>query len=712
MGRALLDRLGGVGRLAGRTLGRPSVVGWLALGWALAMLVRAHLLFIRRPHAVNVDEAYIVALGQRMLDGSWLPYVDGVSHRGPVAYWVGAVIALFGSDTFVPMRIAALLAFLATAAFTFLAARAAGHALAGAVGAIALVMGSLLVVHARDGIAFNGEPLLNVFVMAAFLCLVKGLRRGERPIDVRWLAAAGALIMLGALSKQVGALTFFGFAPWVLAAALNQRQLSRLQRWRPLVFYAGGAVAPLAVVLARYALSGELRTFWYWFYTFNVDVYMLPLRHVARGKALWTWFNENLIPMTLASVALTWTLGRWVAASLRARSLWLGYQAVGFPMTVALTAVTSLLGAHMGLRGFGHYFVQAMPWLGMLAGLLLEPLDRRSRDGGRHGNGDQHRRDERDLRPDSSLSLAIHSLLVLTPLVLVTEKAWTPRGDGYRQSLAGVKPPAICALVKEHARADQPIFVWGFRPDLYVSCQRKAATRFVYTTVVAGLVPWFNDRSKQQDDELATPGSRDQLIADLESSRAPVIVDAYVSLANRSMRRYDKLAAYLDTHYRWLTRMDGADIYLRGKQNRRALFDFEEPALDPDWVLEGAAFRAPAAAPTTLPTPINGQVGARLINTFEPHGDRPQGSAVSPPFVIDRTLLGFLIGGGKSCRVQLRIEGETVYEQRGYDTPQLYDVVWDVSAHRGKRAQLVLLDEASGSWGHLRLDRVELFDPE
>jgi hypothetical protein len=224
-------------------------------------------------------------------------------------------------------------------------------------------------------------------------------------------------------------------------------------------------------------------------------------------------------------------------------------------------------------------------------------------------------------------------------------------------------------------------------------------------------VPWFNHHTKQQDDALTVPGSRAQLIADLESSRAPVIVDAPGTMGGRPMRRYQELAAYLDAHYRWLTKVDQLDVYVRGKSQRRALFDFESPNLDPHWVLDGDAFRGTDDTHHPPQTPITGQNGQRFLNTFTAaRGDATIGSALSPPFLIDRNRLGFLVGGGRSCKVQLQIEGRPVLEQTGLDSEHLADVVWDVSAYRGKEARLALLDQATGPWGHLLFDRVELFE--
>src|SRR4051812_10087693 len=52
----------------------------VALAWSLGITIRTHLFFMV-PYATPVsnDEGYLAAMALRMVRGSWLPYVDGVS---------------------------------------------------------------------------------------------------------------------------------------------------------------------------------------------------------------------------------------------------------------------------------------------------------------------------------------------------------------------------------------------------------------------------------------------------------------------------------------------------------------------------------------------------------------------------------------------------------------------------------------------------------
>ncbi len=71
------------------------------------------------------------------------------------------------------------------------------------------------------------------------------------------------------------------------------------------------------------------------------------------------------------------------------------------------------------------------------------------------------------------------------------------------------------------------------------------------------------------------------------------------------------------------------------------------------------------------------------------------------------------VGGGTRSltRVELRVDGRAERRATSIWNEQetLTRVVWDVSSFVGKTAQLALVDEDSGPWGHLTCDHVVLY---
>jgi sucrose-6-phosphate hydrolase SacC (GH32 family) len=128
-----------------------------------------------------------------------------------------------------------------------------------------------------------------------------------------------------------------------------------------------------------------------------------------------------------------------------------------------------------------------------------------------------------------------------------------------------------------------------------------------------------------------------------------------------------------------------------------------------DWKMTGTAFSPGAAA---------GGLLARLeienslddaVASSEIEGDQPRGTVTSPAFKIARRYLSFRIGGGDyehhTC-LNLLINGKVVRSATGWRSDRLVPASWDVSPFLGQSAQVQIVDEASGDWGHINVEHI------
>lgn len=141
--------------------------------------------------------------------------------------------------------------------------------------------------------------------------------------------------------------------------------------------------------------------------------------------------------------------------------------------------------------------------------------------------------------------------------------------------------------------------------------------------------------------------------------------------------------------------------------------DFEAESYG-QWQVTGTAFgEAPARGTLPGQMDVSGFSGERLVNSFV-GGDRSTGTLKSPPFAIERDYITFLIGGGgyagKTC-MQLIVDGKTVREATGTNTDSggsesLAPDFWQVHELKGKSGQIVIVDAATGGWGHINVDEI------
>jgi len=134
-----------------------------------------------------------------------------------------------------------------------------------------------------------------------------------------------------------------------------------------------------------------------------------------------------------------------------------------------------------------------------------------------------------------------------------------------------------------------------------------------------------------------------------------------------------------------------------------------------DWKVEGTAFgKAPATGTFEKQRPVSGFEGEGLVNTFL-GGDTAKGKLTSPEFTIERKFINFLVGGGDhrgtTC-VNLLVDGEQVYSITGNANEFLNWSSCDVEKFKGKKAQVVIVDDATGHWGHINVDQIVQSDTE
>jgi hypothetical protein len=300
----------------------------------------------------------------------------------------------------------------------------------------------------------------------------------------------------------------------------------------------------VVIVLTRYAVAGELRTFFYYLVTYNSKVYMAPYaaKSILHEYRLWMIRYADYVACATALVAFG--VAR-VLTEFDSAGFWTLVRRRGFLLTISLCAGLSAAIANATLRNFPHYYVQAIPWFALLVGVLLEEL----------------------LAPSAPpLKQFLLRTWVLVPLVAVLVAMFLPKLEEYRDAQAK-KPPTlrICQYIDEHSTPNDHIYAWGFVPDFYTFCKRRPGSRYVFSTFQSGFVPFFENATRAEDEARVVPGSRELFLRDLEASRTALILDA--PLNHRSIKDTPAFADYLRQQYCAPTRYDGVEVFHRRRDD-------------------------------------------------------------------------------------------------------------------------------------------------
>lgn len=455
---------------------------------ALAVVVLATLTRLPslvRTEPLNNDEAFLATEANVLVHGGRM-YEDVVDRKPPlVPYLVAAAQWATGTTALLPLRVLALTAHIATALLLAAIARRRWGDQAAWLAALLYVCASVGL-NVTDAQAASFEAFMLSFTAAAYL-----LAQRERPLAAG-VASAGA-----ALCKQVGGAVL---APVALLAW-------RAERRRGLALVAIG----FGVTVATVAAAVGWGSFWFW----NVTTGWRYADPAGSGSVVLRAALYNTRDFVLGSAplvvlaALGWRRRREEADLW----LWLG---------------ASALGVAAGLHFFGHYYLQLLAPLTLLAASSASRFELRL------------------LRPAVATTALIASTYTLGGFI-----ASHPLLDPYG---------AIVAEVNQLTSPSDRIFVWGQFPQVYWASQREPATRFL----TAGFLSGYSGGRTEAGvgPEHAVPGAWQAFAADL-SRHPPEVIVVTTGTGPAQLIRFPVVLALLRSDYHLAAYVDGVSIYQR-----------------------------------------------------------------------------------------------------------------------------------------------------
>jgi Dolichyl-phosphate-mannose-protein mannosyltransferase len=497
----------------------PRNRAWVFFFSLLAFNLLLRIVYARFEFLLNPDELLWAVSAREFLAGKML-YRDVWLDKPP-----GATLIYAGVFALTGVKMGAIRIFAPLYVFvTALVVRAIAKQVDERIGWMAAFIFSFLSINyfPEDMILLNTELLMLLPCCAATWCFLRALIRDDD--RVAYFIAAGMLTAVATIIKPVALfnLLFFAIAPFFPKSRRDGRTIFTA---------AFSTSAGLVLVLAAFYLMLDLANARE---AFVRDALLTGAHYVTdqtwaetlrRSSGLLLYVGYNLPLFVLAAFAI-----RKRAEKTRWMLLWL---------------VASLLGAAAGRRFYGHYFIQLLPPLAVLAAIGLRELMQNLRT-----------------RRDRGLQLAAAMLLLFTvfsfyrfherTLVFAwNEVTRTPISDRWLLARFNRDIYNIAGYVDAHTQPEDPIFVWGFKPEIYYASKRPLASRYLSFVPLTGWthgMPAALDFSEQSQWVLG----RKLLLDDLERSKPRYIVDmasVHDLGMNHAMENYPDLRAYLHNHY-------------------------------------------------------------------------------------------------------------------------------------------------------------------
>jgi len=197
---------------------------------------------------------------------------------------------------------------------------------------------------------------------------------------------------------------------------------------------------------------------------------------------------------------------------------------------IVLWFLGSLIPVCLGGRFYAHYFIQLLPALCLLAALSVHAFWLRYK--------------------------YILLILILVPALSFWTLRWNyiwfdkkfPDDQIFLQEDIGL-------WLKNKAKSNQTLFVWGFATGIYFSSELKPASRFLWTDLLTGKVPGslIEERNAQSDFKLSRPEAWEAFWEDMKINKPDYFVDTsgchIHGYQKYPIAAYPELASWLSSNY-------------------------------------------------------------------------------------------------------------------------------------------------------------------
>ena len=493
------------------------------------------------------DEGVYATIAQGVLDGR-VPYRDLFDNKPPLVYiWYALSFTLMGESVFAPRIVAAVCLSLTTLVL-FNQARMVLPLPAARIAAALFAISTGLpwvALHA------NTEAYMLLPLVSSLMFFTIGMKDGR----LRWFVLAGLLAGLAVMTKQVAMWNLLALA--MVSLIWHRRTAeTQLRAVAPTLALFGGCLVSLAAVALPFAVMGALDELIYanlsynWLYI-NFLTYAERLSNFGYGLLFFSAVAAPFVVGAIAGLIVLW----------RKRSSATDY-------VLILWAIASAIGVASGGRFFPHYFLQLMPSLAVLTGVLIYD---------RFVNGSD--------RVLSRPAWMIATLLIVISVGTTSVLYLAPRqaeeqivSAVYYQKEWEANSEALGTYIKVRTEPGDLIFNYGRESQVYFYADRQPA------------IPYFYDWVLEYDEETLA-----EVIADLgvalpvyfiDSVQAPLFEDWGAS-------HPPELRAFVSENYDYVGRIYFADVYR----------------------LKGHSVEAPGAVPSGLSSELNPLVSDHY--TFE-----------------------------------------------------------------------------------------------
>lgn len=126
-----------------------------------------------------------------------------------------------------------------------------------------------------------------------------------------------------------------------------------------------------------------------------------------------------------------------------------------------------------------------------------------------------------------------------------------------------------------------------------------------------------------------------------------------------------------------------------------------------NWTVTGNAFGNAPSSDTSISLAANGFASSKVSGT------EGTGTLTSPPFIIKKNTINFLLSGGcdpENLAIQLIVNGEVVRSTTGHNSDIFKWYGWDVTEFSDMQAFIRIIDNSKDTFGYINVDHIMFSD--
>ncbi|PIE35294.1 hypothetical protein CSA56_04760 [candidate division KSB3 bacterium] len=508
----------------------------------LLIVILGSLFLLRLPSCFiplwNVDEAVSACIANVIVDGG-IPYRDAIDHRGPVTYYAYALIFnIFGKNNMPAVHIALSGLLLCVSVVIYACGTYVANKRAGLLTALFFTILSFGAFREGDMLAAHTEYVVIFFTSIAVYFLLRSLSHNNFFL----LFLCGTCYGIAFFAKQPASLDLAAVFVFLELIAFFRQDQSPPFLKRVVCLACGFLLVTLYIILYFYT-RGALQDFFFYFWTYNTKYYVPEIPFLMRirnvlvpVKGLYSKFF--FVPILFFSGSL-YSLYDFFTLSPRGSGL---FKKDFYILFVLLTGA-AFVGASLSGRTFGHYYIQMLPALCIIIGISTEKLFTVIQPF--------------FIRAFSKKLLSAHSILAGTFIACCIGSFLLPLPSrlyhSFSSPLRKDREEEVVQYIKNSSTDHDHIFVWGFYPELYVLSHRMPASRYTFTNVLTGLIPWTNIGEDVDTAYAIVPGTWEILMKELHENQPLLFVDAspvyYRNFGKYDPETFPALHRFLEQNY-------------------------------------------------------------------------------------------------------------------------------------------------------------------